>query len=88
MSATKAEIRIGDMFGPGNSTWGSCEVDWDCDRQTWRADLWPIVDQPPLRSWAQSRNAAVLAVFAKWMACEDELRAAIPFVSDDESESP
>lgn len=72
----RAHLTIGEITGPGNCTMGNCTVDWDREHRCWRADLRPLLDEPPIQAWACTNTAAVLAVFAKWLGCVDELKGA------------
>lgn len=74
-----ARLLIGsfsDRHYDGNGTAGECTAEWDRERKCWRAECSPQSDQPPIQAWADNQKAAILAVFAKWLGCEDELKAA------------
>ncbi len=60
-----------------SGTAGRCRVSFDLERKQWRADCYPLIDQPPIQAWADRQHAAILAVFAKWLCCEQELRDAL-----------
>lgn len=77
---TPVHYRAGSYAGDDNAsggTWIDCAVAWDAERHQWRATATPLVDQPPIVAHADTKHAAALAVFARWLGCERELVAAL-----------
>lgn len=77
---TPAQYRAGSYAGDDRSsggTWIDCAIAWDHDRHQWRATATPLVDQPSIVAYTDTKHAAALAVFARWLGCPTELVAAL-----------